>query len=235
MLGDMLSTAERTENKVDTVVDRRAIERAESRMLSRDWHHLGPTAVHPWECLMFKIEWTAHEQKPQDQLDELFLDLQESIAMDGPTEFAVLLCAAELLETDYAVAHLHGFGDRATVLDYSDVVELFMGLDAALDALDGTRTGVIELYPGPGSDYIAFETASPEEVRLVLVPWPEAAAIDPHKPLPDNMREYPTAVSEREQVIDHLKGLRRSFAQAVLDRDPRFGEYEPIRRWSFPS
>ncbi|KPC67963.1 hypothetical protein ADL26_20720, partial [Thermoactinomyces vulgaris] len=102
-----------------------------------------------------------------------YADLQASIAIDGPTDFAVLVCAAQLLETRYVMAHLRGFGDRERTLDYADIVELFENLDAALEALAAGRTGIIALYPGEGAEYPVFE-CSADEVRLFMVPWLDA-------------------------------------------------------------
>lgn len=179
---------------------------------------------------MFRIEWAAHERQPQAAIDEHYADLQESIAIDGPTDFAVLVCAAQLLETRYVMAHLRGFGDRERTLDYADIVELFENMDAALEALASGRTGIIALYPGNGAEYPVFECGA-DEVRLYLAPWLDAERLDRSEPLPETVKGHPSAVVGREQLIAHFKELRRSFARSVLAHDPRLGRHDPIRRW----
>lgn len=179
---------------------------------------------------MLRIEWTSHERKPQPAIDELYADLQASIAIDGPTDFAVLVCATQLLETRYVMAHLRGFSDRERTLDYADIVELFENLDAALEALAAGRTGIIALYPGQGAEYPVFD-CSADEVRLFMVPWLDAERLDRSRPLPDGLKSRPGATAGRAQLIGHLKELRGAFARSVAARDPRLAQYDPIRRW----
>ncbi|MDA1362651.1 hypothetical protein O1R50_23720 [Glycomyces luteolus] len=179
---------------------------------------------------MFIIEWTPHQRKSQQDIDELFAELQESIAIDGPTDFAVLVYAAQLLETDYVLAEARGF-EHVLTLDYADIVDCFESMDAALESLEAGRTGVIEFYCGPGSAWPVFESDA-DDVRLFLTPWLEAAGLDLSQPLPDQVKTYSSAATGRAQLIDHFGELRRSFARSVVAHDPRYGQYEPIRRWS---
>ncbi|MEV3938920.1 hypothetical protein AB0K52_23480 [Glycomyces sp. NPDC049804] len=179
---------------------------------------------------MLRIEWTPHERKPQAAIDELHADLHASIEIDGPTDFAALVCAAQLLETRYVMAHLRGFGDRERTLDYTDIVELFENLDAALEALAAGRTGIIAFYPGSGAEYPVFECVA-DEVRLFRVPWLDAERLDRSRPLPEDLKAAPSATSGRAQLIGHLEELRGSFARSAVAHDPRLAQYDPIRRW----
>ncbi|MCH7231285.1 hypothetical protein L0U85_10545 [Glycomyces sp. L485] len=179
---------------------------------------------------MFRIEWTAHEPKPQAEIDELYSELLESIEIDGPYEFSTLVCAAQLLETRYVVARIIGYSDCEPTLDYTDIVDLFESMDAALGALEEHRTGVLEFYPA-SSESIAFD-ASHDQVRLFRVPWLEANGIDIKSPLPHHLTARPEAVCERSVLADHLRDLRREFAQAAIKSDPRLAAHEPLRRWS---
>jgi hypothetical protein len=179
---------------------------------------------------MFRIEWTPHQPKPQADVDEIFAALQESIEVDGPTDFAVLVSAAQLLETEYVLATCRGFGQRVLRLGYADIVDLFESMGAALEPLRSERIGVLEFYCGPGDEWPVFE-ADADEVRLFLVPWLEASGIDLSRPLPDEVKDYPAAVAGRTELIGHLEDLRRSFARSVVAQDPRYGRYDPIRRW----
>lgn len=180
---------------------------------------------------MFRLEWTTHEPKPQAEIDELYGELLESIEIDGPYEFATLVCAARLLETRYAVARLSGYADREPTLDYTDIVDFFESTDAALEALEGRRTGVLELYPASAAEYIVFD-ASRDVVRLFRVPWLEATEIDIEGPVPQSITTYPEATCKRSVLTDHLRDLRREFAQAAIESDPRLAAHEPLRRWS---
>lgn len=181
---------------------------------------------------MFRIEWTTHEPKPQTQVDELYRELQESIAVDGPHEFATLVCAARLLETRHIVAKIVGYPDREPNLDYTDIVEFFDSADAALEALAAHHVGVIELYPGSDSaEYIVVDAAG-DPVRLFRVPWLETTTLDTKDPLPHHITDHPMATRGRRDLADHFGGLRREFAQHAIEHDPRLAAHEPIRRWS---
>ena len=182
----------------------------------------------------FGIEWTVHERKPRAEIEALHETLQASIAIDGPDEFAVLVYAAQLLETGYAVARLTGYADREPALDHSDIVELFLCLDSVLEALTERRIGLIELYPGPDpSEFIVFD-AGPEEVLLYRVPWSETAVLDLERPLPTRVTERPVAACGPDELADQLRSLRGSFARAALEHDPRLAAHEPIRAWARP-
>ena len=180
---------------------------------------------------MFRLEWTARERKPQVAIDELYGELIESIEIAGPYEFATLVCAARVLETRYALARIIGYADREPTLDYADVVDFFESTDAAVEALEARRTGVLELYPPSAGEYIVFD-ASHDPVRLFRVPWTEAVKLDPDDPLPHRITTYPVATSTRSALTDHLSDLRRAFAQAAIEHDPRLAAHEPLQRWS---
>ncbi|THV41469.1 hypothetical protein [Glycomyces buryatensis] len=181
---------------------------------------------------MFKVEWTAHELKPQAEIDELYGELQASIEIDGPGDLAVLIYAAKLLETGYAVARITGYPDRDWVLDYSDIVEFFMCLDAVVEALDAHSAGVIELYPGPDrTEFIVFD-AGTGDVRLYRVPWLETTTFEPNSPLPRRITGRPMTTCARRDLVSHFSDLRREFARAAVEHDPRLAVLEPISRWS---
>jgi hypothetical protein len=180
---------------------------------------------------MFRLEWTAHERKPQAEIDELYGELLESIEIDGPYEFATLVCAARLLETRYAVARIIGYADREPTLDYADIVDFFESTDGAFEALKARHTGVLELYPASAAEYIVFD-ASRDQVQLFRVPWLEAIKFDPKDPLPHRITAHPVATCTRRTLTDHLRDLRRAFAQTAVKHDPRLAAHGPLRRWS---
>lgn len=180
---------------------------------------------------MFRIEWTAHEPKPRAEVDELYEALLESVAIDGPHQFAVLVCAAQLLETRYAVARLVGYADREPTLDCRDIVEFFTSMDEALEALERRRTGMLEFYPASAAEYIVFDAAG-ERVRLFRVPWREVSGADVEGPLPRRITAHPEAACDRSALVGHLEDLRREFARAAIEHDPRLAGHEPLRRWS---
>ncbi|SDD02806.1 hypothetical protein [Glycomyces harbinensis] len=180
---------------------------------------------------MFKIEWTAREPKPRTEIDELYGELQASVDIDGPYEFATLVCAARLLETRYVMARIIGFPDREPTLDYTDIVEFFECSDAVLEALAAHRAGVIEFYPGSdAAEYLVFDAADP--VRLFRVPWTEALGLETQDPLPHHVTERPVTTTGRRDLADHIGSLRREFARDAVRHDPRLAAHEPVRRWS---
>jgi hypothetical protein len=103
--------------------------------------------------------------------------------------------------------------------------------DAALEALEEHRSGVLEFYPASAAEYIVFD-ASRDQVRLFRVPWLEATRINVDHPLPKRITACPEAVCERSALTGHLMDLRREFAQAAIGKGPRLAAHEPLRRWS---
>ncbi|HEX2143650.1 MAG TPA: hypothetical protein VHG10_03980 [Glycomyces sp.] len=181
---------------------------------------------------MFRLEWMPREPKPQTEIDELYGELLESIEIDGPYEFATLYCAAQLLETRYILARAIGFADREPMLFDADMVDFFVSTDAALEALETHRAGVLEFYVASVAESVVFEASDGGHVRLYLVPWYEASAIDLKHPLPPDITACPATTCTRRGLIDHLKDLRREFACAAIESDPRLAGHEPLRRWS---
>ncbi|GAA2343700.1 hypothetical protein GCM10010403_41050 [Glycomyces rutgersensis] len=181
---------------------------------------------------MFRIEWTAHEQKPQSEINELYGELLESIEIDGPYEFATLYCAAKLLETQYTLARVIGFADREPTLADADIVDFFESTKAALEALEAHRAGLLEFYMASTGEYIVFEASHDDQVRLFRVPWLEASQINLNVPLPLGITAHPMTTCTRSELIDHLRDLRREFAQAAIEHDPRLAAHQPLRRWS---
>jgi hypothetical protein len=180
---------------------------------------------------MFRLEWTAHEPKPRAEIDDLYGELLESVALDGPYEFSTLVCAARLLETRYVSARIVGYADREPTLDYSDVVEFFMCLDDVVDALTSHRAGVIEFYPGPGNEFVVFD-ATTDPVPLFRVPWLETSGRTMSDPLPSRITARPSTTRGRDDLAAHFRALRREFARAAIAQDPRLAAHEPLRRWS---
>lgn len=180
---------------------------------------------------MCDIVWTPHVHKSRSEVDALYRELEESIALDGPHEFPVLCCAARLLETRYAVARLVGFPAGDVILDYSDVVELLLSLPAARDDLSAGRTGVLELYPGPGADHVVFYPEG-DDVRLFLVPWEETAVLDRDAPVPAALHAHRSTVCARGELLARWDGFGPAFAREVVRHDPRLAGHEPIRGWS---
>lgn len=181
---------------------------------------------------MFRLEWTAREPKSQAEIDDLYGELLESIEIDGPYEFATLYCAASLLETRYTLARVIGFADREPTLADADIVDFFGSTDAALEALQAHRAGMLEFYVAFAAESVVFDASDAEEVRLYRVPWLEANAIDLERPLPLGITAYPMATCTRSGLIDHLKDLRSEFASAAIESDPRLAGHEPLHRWS---
>lgn len=181
---------------------------------------------------MFSIEWTTREPKPQAEIDELYSELLESIEIDGPYEFATLYCAAGLLETRYTLARVIGFTEPAITLSDTDIVDFFVSTDAALEALEAHRAGVLEFYVASAAVVIVFDATEAEQVQLFLVPWEEAIGIDLKESLPQGVTAYPSTTCTHEDLIDHLKNLRHEFASAAIKNDPRLADHEPLRRWS---
>lgn len=181
---------------------------------------------------MFRLEWTAHERKAQAEIDELYGELLESIEIDGPYEFATLYCAARLLETNYTLARVMGFADRESTLDDADIVDFFESTGEALEALESNQAGVLEFYVASAADWLVFEATDGEELRLYRVPWLEASAIDLKRPLPQSITAYPITNCTRGELISHLWDLRRGFACAAIEGDPRLARHEPLRSWS---
>jgi hypothetical protein len=181
---------------------------------------------------MFRLEWTTHERKPQVEIDELYGELLESIEIDGPYEFATLYCAAKLLETRYTLARVIGFADREPTLADADIVDFFESTDAALEALEAHRAGILEFYMASTGEYIVFEASRDDQARLFRVPWLEASQINLNVPLPLGITAHPMTTCTRSELIDHLRDLRREFAQAAIEHDPRLAAHQPLRRWS---
>lgn len=183
---------------------------------------------------MFRIEWTTREPKAQAEIDELYGELLESIAIDGPHDFATLSCAARLLETRSVIARLIGYADRELPLGDADIVDFFESMDEALAALEGRRRGVLEFYLAFTPEYIVFD-ATGDQVRLFRVPWHKATEVDLEHPLPQHITAHPETTADRLALTAHLKDLRRDFAQAAIASDPRLATHEPLRRWMEPS
>lgn len=180
---------------------------------------------------MFRLEWTARERKAQAEIDELYGELLESIEIDGPYEFATLYCAAKLLETNYTLARVTGFADGEPTLDDADIVDFFESTGEALEALESNQAGVLEFYVASAAGWLVFEATDDEELRLYRVPWLEASAIDLKHPLPQSITAYPATNCTRSGLIDHIWDLRRKFACAAIERDPRLAGHEPLRSW----
>jgi hypothetical protein len=181
---------------------------------------------------MFKVEWTTHVKKPRTEIDEMYGELKASIDIDGPGDLAVLIYAGQLLETEHAVARISGYLGFEWILDHTDIVELFMCLDDVLQALAAHRVGVIELYPGPDrTEFIVFD-AGAEEVQLFRVPWLETTTLEVNGPLPRRITERPMATCGRSDLTDHFRLLRREFACAAIEHDPRLADLAPLQSWS---
>jgi hypothetical protein len=181
---------------------------------------------------MFRLEWMPREPKPQAEIDELYGELLESIEIDGPYELATLNCAVRLLETGYISARVVGFPDCEPTLSDADIVDFFVSTDAALEALEAHRAGILEFYVAFAAEAVVFGASDDEQVRLYRVPWLEAMGIDLQNPLPRRITKHPEATCMRSGLIDHLKELRREFACAAIESDPRLASHEPLRRWS---
>ncbi|THV27232.1 hypothetical protein [Glycomyces paridis] len=180
---------------------------------------------------MFRVEWVHPGVRAAEEAEELFEDFMTSYAAGGPCEFTTLYWAARALENSYVVGRISGFPSGEVELWDSDVVDMLMSVEQALEALRSCGDGRLELYcQSAGKDIVVLGGA--EEVELYLVPSFELLGVEG-----ESLRErlsrsgFPRVSCGREYLIDHLGEVCSKFARAAVAVDPRLAGHEPVRRW----